>query len=405
MRDIDNKNMIHKTARALLELMDRKSTHMERSAIAIDPAGYLDPELFEREKRLLFRQMPVVVALSADLPNAGDWQQHEDTGVPILVVRNKEGKLKAFLNACRHRGAKLTSEPCGNQKRFTCPFHAWTFDTDGKLIGFPAQSLFGDVDRADLSLVELPCEERAGLVFVQAQPGATFDLDVILQGGLADLEGWHLDRNKLIGERDLVTKSNWKLALDTYCENYHFQSLHAKDFGPYKVPNCAHHWQWGDRNRNWTLAWPSNSLETMRDVPEEQWGDIHAHFSMLHFIFPNTVIAMYPDTCNVMQVYPGENVGEQLSRMRFYSRTPNPTKEQEDIIMGRFETFYHVLQNEDYLMVRTAFKNIATGIMPPLLFGRNEPALTWLHEALEDATRGNAPSQLTPVESKDRAVA
>ncbi len=392
MRDLANREMIHDTARTLLGLMAEGSTHRESAVMQIDPASYLDPELFARERKTLFRNMPIVVAMSADIPNPGDWREHDLTGVPILVVRNGSGAVKAFLNACRHRGAKLTSEPCGNQRRFSCPYHAWTYDTDGKLIGLPANNLFGDVERGTLGLVALPCEERAGMIFVQPQPGTEFDLEADLAGGLEVLEGWNYSQNKLIGERDLVSEANWKLALDTYCENYHFHVLHAKDFGPLKVHNCAHHWRWGKDERCWTLAWPSNSLESMRNVPESEWGDIHSHFSMLHYIFPNTVIAMYPDTCNLMQVFPGSNVGEQVSLMRFYSRTPEPSTEQEKVIMGRFETFYRVLQNEDYLMVKTAYQNLKTGLMPPMIFGRNEPALNWTHRAIESVVPWNGPS-------------
>jgi phenylpropionate dioxygenase-like ring-hydroxylating dioxygenase large terminal subunit len=405
MRDEDNRDMIHRVGRELLALMAAKSTHQETAPVVLDTASYLDPALFEREKQVLFRDLPLLVALSADMPSPGDWRTHDDTDVPMLIVRGQDGKVRAFLNACRHRGAKLTAEPCGQQKRFTCPYHAWTYDLTGRLIAVPAESLFGDLDRATLGLVELPAEERSGMIFVVPKPGGAIDLDALLGDGAADLAGWHFERNTLIGERDIVTRANWKLALDTYCENYHFQVLHAEAFGPHKVPNCAYHWRWGFRQRNWTLAWPSNSLELIRNAPESEWGDIHAHFSMLHFIFPNTVIAMYPDTCNLMQLYPGDTVAEQRTRMRFYSRTPEPTEEQRQLIYGRFETFYHVLQNEDYLMVRTAYTNMESGLLPKIVFGRNEPALTWLHESLEDAVLGNQPSQMSALAKPTRAAA
>jgi phenylpropionate dioxygenase-like ring-hydroxylating dioxygenase large terminal subunit len=386
--------MIHGVARELLALMAEGTTHMGQRPYVQDTQDYLDPDLFELEKRALFRKLPLVMAFTADLPSSGDWRVHEDTDVAVLIVRTSSGKVRAFLNACRHRGAKLTLTACGNQKRFTCPYHAWTYDADGRLIGVPAESLFGEIDRASLGLVELPAEERAGMIFVVPEVGGELDLDTFLGTGAPDLAGWHFERNTFIGERDLVTRANWKLALDTYCENYHFQVLHAEAFGPYKVPNCAYHWRWGDRARNWTLAWPSKSLEAMRQVPEEQWGDIHEHFSMLHFIFPNTVIAMYPDSCTLMQPYPGKEVGEQHTRMRYYSRTPNPSVEKAKMIDDRLETFYHVLQNEDYLMVETAFRNIESGLLPQIVFGRNEPALAWLHESLDEAVRGNSAQRL-----------
>lgn len=399
MRDLENREMIHATARELLRLIDAKATHQESDPVSVDPACYTDTGLFDVERRTLFAQTPLVAAFTADMPSPGDWRVHDDAGAPMLVVRGRDGVVRAFLNACRHRGARLTVGACGNQKRFTCPYHAWTYDAAGKLIGLPSDTLFGEVDRADLNLVELPAAERYGMIFVRPSPGAPVDVDAIMGDG-GGFAGWRLDRNTLVGERDIVTQANWKLALDTYFENYHFQVLHAEAFGPLKVPNVAHHWRWGAGSRNFSIAWPSRSISALREAPEAGWGDVHEHFSIQNFIFPNTVVAIYPDTCSVFQIYPGDSVGEQRTRMRFYSRNPAPTQEQQDLILGRFETFYHVLQNEDYTMVAQAYRALCTGMVPAMLFGRNEPALTWLHQALEEATFGDRPTMMAPYRSR-----
>lgn len=399
MRDIENRAMIHATARELLRLIDAKTTHQACDPIAVDPACYTDAALFAAERRILFRQTPLLAAFTADMPRPGDWRVHDDAGVPMLIVRGRDGTARAFLNACRHRGARLTDGACGNQARFTCPYHAWTYDGAGTLIGLPSASLFGEVDRAALALVELPAAERDGMIFVRPEPGPPIDIDAVLGDG-GGLAGWHLERNALIGERDIVTPANWKLALDTYFENYHFHVLHAEAFGPIKVANVAHHWRWGPDNRNFSIAWPSKSIAALRDQPAAEWGDVHEHFSIQNFIFPNTVIAIYPDTCSVFQLYPGDTVGEQRTRMRFYSRNPEPTAGQQELILSRFETFYRVLQDEDYTMVAQAYQALGTGLVPAMLFGRNEPALGWLHEALEQATLGERPSMMAPRRSQ-----
>src|SRR3546814_18505780 len=117
------------------------------------------------------------------------------------------------------------------------------------LASWPASNLFGDVDKSTRGLVELPCEERHGMVFVIPTPGAAMDLDSFLAGGENFLRGWHLERNTPVGQRDLETRANWKLALDTYGENYHFHVLHSADFS-YKVKNCAYHARFGDKGRS-----------------------------------------------------------------------------------------------------------------------------------------------------------
>jgi Phenylpropionate dioxygenase and related ring-hydroxylating dioxygenases, large terminal subunit len=383
MRDSDNREAINSMARELLRLIDGSTTHMVDEIRHVPARDYLDEARFATERSKLFRQTPLVVAFSAELREVGSFKLHEETGVSVLVVRNEEGKAKAFVNACRHRGAKLTEEPCGRQKRFTCPYHAWSYDVNGALAALPAQQLFGEVDKAQLGLVELPCEERHGMIFAVLTPGAKMDLDSFLAGGEELLGGWHLERNALVGRRDLETRANWKLALDSYCENYHFHVLHSADFS-YKVMNCAHHVRFGDKGQHWYIAWPSKSIEDLRDKPESEWVDAHQHFSILHFIYPNTIMALYPETFSVKQLYPGETVAEQTTKMTFFSRDTDPSDDVRAIIQKRFDVFYKVLQQEDYWVCAGAYKNLESGVLSELLFGRNEPALTWLHDALDE---------------------
>lgn len=383
MKDFENRDAINDMARELLRLMADNTTHMVDDIRRVPATDYLDEGRFQTERTKLFRETPLVVAFTAELQEPGSFKLHEETGVSVLVVRNEQGEAKAFVNACRHRGAKLTEEPCGKQKRFTCPYHAWSYDLNGALASLPSSNLFGDIDKATLGLVELPCEERHGMIFAVLTPGATLDLDSFLAGGEDLLRGWHLERNALVGRKDLETRANWKLALDSYCENYHFHVLHSADFS-YKVKNCAYHARFGDKGQHWYIAWPSKSLEELRDVPESEWEDAHQHFSILHFIYPNTIMALYPDTFSVKQLYPGADVAEQTTKMTFFSRTPNPSDEVKQVIQARFDVFYKVLQQEDYWVCAGSYKNLESGMLSEIMFGRNEPALTWLHDALDE---------------------
>lgn len=383
--EVENKEFLYGRARELLDLMARGTTHQEENVVLMDTRCYLDEERFKAEKFGVFRQSPLIVAMSCELRQPGDFKLHEDTDVPLLITRDSSGEVHVFLNSCRHRGVKVTDEPCGHASRFTCPYHAWSYGTDGALLALPGQEVFGDVDKRTLGLVEFPSEERGGLIFTVLTPGASLDLDGFLAGGADHLFGWHFDRTKLVAESPLETRANWKLALDTFTENYHFHVLHAQDFH-YKVKNCAGHWRFGDRNQHWCLAWPSKSLEEMRNLPEAEWGQVNVHFSMLYYLFPNTVIALYPDTCTVMHLYPGKIIGEQTTQLKFYAREAAPAAETVDRIAQRLQVFIKVLQTEDYLVCGQAWEAISTGLLPELIYGRNEPALIWTHEALDAAT-------------------
>ena len=95
-------------------------------------------------------------------------------GVPILIARGENGAVRAFFNVCSHRGAQIMPEGRGNSHRFTCPYHAWSYNPDGELIGVFAERDFGEVDRTCYSLQSLPCLERAGLIWVHLDPNPVF---------------------------------------------------------------------------------------------------------------------------------------------------------------------------------------------------------------------------------------
>src|ERR1700761_8211942 len=108
---------------------------------------YFSRERYDREVATLFRRYPLVVAFSAQLRQPGDFVTNNDSGQPILVVRGRDGVLRAFLNVCRHRSATVETRPCGTGKRaFVCPYHGWSYDLTGRLGGITARAWFGDLD-------------------------------------------------------------------------------------------------------------------------------------------------------------------------------------------------------------------------------------------------------------------
>jgi phenylpropionate dioxygenase-like ring-hydroxylating dioxygenase large terminal subunit len=381
MSDVDNKEFVHGITHTLLQYMADKGTHQIDYNMVIDSAEYSCPQRFEKEKYGLFRKTPLFMGFSCDLPEPGSFRLNEDSGVSVLLTRNSEGRVKAFLNACTHRGAKLTEEACGKKGRFTCPFHAWTFTNNGDLLAINQNEYVGDVDKSKLGLVELPCDEKYGMIFVILTPGMTMDIDAWLGAGKDYIAGWHFERNSLAAERELVTTANWKITLDTFCEGYHFPVLHAADFD-YKVHYCAHHWKLDETRPHWAVAWPSQSLEELRNKPESEWGNPQRHFSIIHYIYPNTIIGIYPETCSVWNLYPGKDVSDQVTRMKYYSRLPNASEQEKNVIADRLELFYKVLQQEDYWVSNGIHENIASGLFPGVTLGRNEAGVAWVHESL-----------------------
>ena len=127
---------------------------------------YHDNEFFEREKSAIFRNSWQVVCHLSDIPRPGDFYTFEFFGESALVVRAEDGGVRAFHNVCRHRAARLLDGPSGHcGKRITCPYHAWTYALDGRLIGVPNRESFKGLDTARHGLVTLEHEVFLGFVF------------------------------------------------------------------------------------------------------------------------------------------------------------------------------------------------------------------------------------------------
>ena len=185
-------------------------------------------DLLAEEQRVFFRETPLFMGLSGDLPGNGSYWADSQTGSAILMTRDDAGRFRAFANSCRHRGAQVVADGRGARTRFACPFHAWTYGSGGDLIAVNRAERFGPVDRARHGLVELPSAERHGTLWVRPTPGDAVDVDACLGGLADDMAHWDLPRQVYAGSQVLEARMNWKLAIDTFGENYHFDVLHRE---------------------------------------------------------------------------------------------------------------------------------------------------------------------------------
>src|SRR5215475_10726636 len=150
---------------------------------------------------LIFKRVPLLLALSAELPESGSYKAMEVVGLPILLTRDKQGTARAFLNVCAHRGAPLAPEGHGHCTRFTCKYHAWTYSNDGRLLGVTDKEKFGEFERTRRNLTELPCQEKAGMIFGVLTPGADINADAFFGGILDDFAAADLAHWTFLGSR------------------------------------------------------------------------------------------------------------------------------------------------------------------------------------------------------------
>ena len=348
-------------------------------------SDFSSPELLAEERNIFFRQTPLFMGLSADLPVEGSYWADSETGLPILMTRDGEGRFRAFANTCRHRGAQVVPDGRGNRLRFSCPFHGWTYANSGNLIAVTKAERFGEIDKNEYGLIELPAAERYNMLWVKPTPGGEIDVDDCLGGLQDDMVHWKLDVPTYGTSQVLHAKINWKLAIDTFGENYHFDVLHRESLSKDIRGNLQTHDTFG---ANYRMVFAYNHFpEIAQAVPDPNEWPFRMMTLSVYFIYPNTIFLVDPHAVDILRIFPDpEDPAKSttahsyyvLPEVKAYFEDPeHPERRYED----RFENFNHIIVNEDYKMAESTQRCAVAGIQSHILFGRNEPALLHYHNA------------------------
>ncbi len=346
---------------------------------------YYDPTRYRREVSLLFRRHPIMVAFAGQLRKAGDFVVHNDTGQPILVVRGTDGTLRAFLNVCRHRSASVEVKPCGSNKRaFVCPYHGWSYDLTGRLVGITDGAAFGDVDRSQYGLRRLKVAEKYGLVWVVPTAlgqgeDAGLDIDSYLGPLQVDLSGWNMQDWELHSSEPIRPRMNWKLVIDTFLELYHFRYLHPGTVYPLFLDNIA---TYERMDRHLRMAAAKRTLTELEGQPKETWR-ILDHAIVLYQLFPNTVLTYTQDHCGVFTSFP-VSPDESVMQFSVLVSPEEKAKKPESYWKANVDLFAVAL-SEDFAIGESIQRNFPTGANSRQTFGKFEKALGWYHREVEAA--------------------
>ena len=366
-------------ARALLDLLDGKTTTRAERAVEIDAARYVDPDRFAHERRRLFLEFPQVVGFSCDLPEPGSFSTQDVAGVPVLLVRGEDGVFRAFINACRHRGARV-AEGCGRGSRFVCPWHSWTYDDRGRLAGLPDRASFESLRLEHRALTALPAHERYGLLLVLPTPGRNFEPEDVLRGIGPQIESFGVGDMHRIDTREIRVPANWKLTVDTGLEVYHVAFLHKDSVGPRNIGNTQTFETFGLHQR---MAIPAPSILSLRDLPEREWGDPLQHFQLVHNLFPATGLVIANELVALTRSDPGSHPGETAFRFSTYAWQRPETEQDQNAARLGFEGLYHVVSSEDYRVAAQAQKSFEAERGRSVLIGRNEIGIQALHRSYD----------------------
>lgn len=383
---------------AALANIEARTTDMVGEVAGVPVERYIAPERLSREREILFRGFPLAVGFASQVARPGDFITAECGHVPVLVVRGRDGALRAFINACRHRGTRLEDAPCGaGRTKLVCPYHAWTYDTTGSLQGIPHSEGFAGVDRGALGLVELPVEPRHGLVYVRPSPGAALDLDGYLGPLVAELSSFGFDDHVLFAPSVRTAKMNWKLMQDTSFETYHFRSVHERTIYPMFLDNTGV-FAWSEPHLRMVL--PKRSIRDLRAADPAAWR-IRDHANLIYGIFPNTIVLVQPDHAMVVTAWPVDTDTTRVAAGMLVPREPESDKARAH--WAKNEAIFWAAIGEDLAMAERMQATLRSGANDRMLLGRFEHLIAKYHAAVERAlNRSRSPDPVTASGSPPR---
>jgi phenylpropionate dioxygenase-like ring-hydroxylating dioxygenase large terminal subunit len=269
---------------------------------------YRDSEFFEVEMERVIRPSWQIVCHSNDIPLAGDWRTLDYLGESVLVVRGDDSVVRAFSNVCRHRGSRVVSGGGGCARRLTCPYHAWTYGLDGRLIGVPHKNDYPGLETSKLGLVPVEMETWHGFHFVRLERGGPSVAEMMAPNE-AEVAPYRFERLEALGRVTLRPREvNWKNVADNYSDGLHINVAHpglTRLFGRGYAISAGEH---VDRMSGDLIERPSSNPSErayQRHLPPVPHLPAELQRRWLYFkLWPNVAFDIYPDQVDFMQFLP-----------------------------------------------------------------------------------------------------
>ena len=377
MHHLDQVSAVHR----FLEHLRNATTDLAPAVLRLPASVYTDAAHHRRERDRLWRERPVVAGLSADLPEPGSWFTADVGAVPLLVTRDADGRARAFVNGCRHRGGRIADGRGRAEGRvFRCPFHSWTYAIDGCLVAIPeAEDAFAALDRSAFGLHERSCAEHAGVILVRAVGDGPLDGADLLRGVAGDLTALGIPDYHHFETKTTEWKCNWKLALDTFLESYHVFSLHPESVHPWYFSQPMIYDGFGAN-----LRFPvfRRTVEKLAERPESTW-ELADHAPLQWWVAPNALFSYTRDELFLWRFH-SPRPDRCVAVTSLYTRSPATTEDATNRLDEAFALQLQVAGREDFPMQEKVQEVLGSRALPEIVFGRNEVAAIHFHRALED---------------------
>jgi len=337
--------------------------------------NYRAPERLAAELAV-FKSVPTPFCPSIALAKTGDYIAKRAAGVPLIVVRGDDGKVRAFKNACRHRGAELVADK-GCVGAFVCPYHGWSYGLDGALRGIPHEDGFPDVDKLTHGLAEVTAIETKGIIFILHQaPNEDHSQALHMLEDVPDI----LKADQIIfAQGDIIIEANWKLHLESFLEGYHIKAAHTKTFFPFGYDNLTVIEFSGLHSR---VTFPFQRIETLANVaPKDRY--VSDKLTYLNHLFPNVVLAELSHHRSLAILEPLDVSRTKVTVYNMTKSTDNPDTDAVIETAKRDFAFVNGTgQQEDIALVSGIQRSLPANANDVFTFGHFEPAIVHFHKEM-----------------------
>jgi len=365
--------------------LDAGTTDLAAGVMRNPVSAFTDTGRLQAERQRFFQGMPLLAGLSGRLPKPGSFVAEDIVGVPLLLMRGEDGVARAFLNSCRHRGVRLLDGDGTVRRAAVCPYHGWAYGADGRLVSAPDATAFDGFDLENCSLAALPYLETDGLIWVRLTGTDAIDPAEVLDGLAPEFASYGFADYHYYAGRVMTPAINWKMAIDTFLEPYHFAVLHRQTVAPIFHPNLCLFDDFGASFREYL---PRRSIAEAQERPEDEWDAVW-HSAIVYYLPPNAIFVMQQDHAEVWRMFPKDGQpGKAEVYLDFYIPEPATTDKAHRHWEANIDLTVRTVEHEDFAVSETAYAGMASGLSREVVYGRNEPALQAFHRKLDALLEG-----------------
>lgn len=366
----------------LLEHISKGTTDLAASAMKVPVSHFTAPERLKLEVDLM-KTLPLIVGHVSDVPDAGSFITRDVLGIPLLIVRQKDGSVAVFRNMCRHRGGRVEDAAAGKRQLFMCRYHGWSYAAEGgDLKVVPFEETSGGIDRGCNSLIRFKSEVRHGLIFAVLSDAPAAPVSEYLGKDIDNqIAPWKLEDSYVLVDETVELGVNWKLVMDGTIDNLHAQFLHPKPggVGSRTVNHSAVFREFGRHGKMFMARAKIRTLIERGEVTEAS----SKYIGTVMMLYPNNVMVEAPEHIELWNVLPV--IGDPTRctvRFRFLVRNEKRSPELEARVRKSWDILKFAGMEEDFPMEETIQQNATAWPGGAYNYGINEKPVQHLHRQL-----------------------